>query len=591
MPTKKSEKGEPEPLETKALRIIARKYKLKDALLVDTARDSLRSTGELIYRFRAVSAADANGPKYDVVLDQSGTELDLDEMNKRDEANYFSIPVAPVTPGVGGALISGVTISPTENKLELNHGDTSSETITVIIPPKAGVVKADVYFLADTTGSMGDILNAVKAGAGNILAALNGLGLDFAYGVGNYKDFPNPPNVAFQHQLNPTNIAADVTAAINAWSAGGGSDTPEGQLFALHKLAEAPGGPIGWRAGSKRIIVWFGDAPGHDPVCAAISGDPADITEASATAKLVAEAITVLAISTSNPGLDGDPKAGAGDYIAACGAPGGNPGQGTRIANATGGTFVTGINPGNIVQTIINLVKGAITGIKNVKLVSSGGTMPFVTSISPATGYGPLAGDKEHTLRFEVTFTGVVRCKDTAQVFTGTLDVVADEKVVAQKRVEIAVPACKAEPLFSYSVKFVCGIQPECPCACAPVRPGIYATEINIYNPNTREVPIRKLVIPVVFAGAAAGREPGSVGPKAEDKLILPAHSATMDDCRRLAELLLGAAPANPIPLTIGFLQIISPVELSVTAVYTASGLSAGSVSIDVQQIEPRRIQ
>ena len=63
----------------------------------------------------------------------------------------------------------------------------------------------------------------------------------------------------------------------------------------------------------KLLMVWFGDAPGHDPICTAVSGAPG-ITEATATAKLVAQGITVLAISTANPGLDGDPKAGAADY-------------------------------------------------------------------------------------------------------------------------------------------------------------------------------------------------------------------------------------------------------------------------------------
>src|SRR5262249_2867156 len=149
-----------------------------------------------------------------------------------------------------------------------------------------------VYFLADTTGSMGGILAAVQAGAANILNSLNGLGLDLAYGVGNYKDFPfdaAQDPYAFKHQLNPTNVVTNVQGAINAWSALGGVDTPEANLFALHKLAEAPGGPIGWRAGSQRIIVWFGDAPGHDPVCKAISGEPADVTEASVTAELIAQ--------------------------------------------------------------------------------------------------------------------------------------------------------------------------------------------------------------------------------------------------------------------------------------------------------------
>jgi hypothetical protein len=74
--------------------------------------------------------------------------------------------------------------------------------------------------------------------------------------------------------------------------------------------------------------------------------------------------------------------------------------------------------------------------------------------------------------------------------------------------------------------------------------------------------------------------------PRAADKIILPPHSATMDDCCRIAEMLFGAVPQWPIPLTVGFLEITSRKELSVTAVYTASNLSSGSLSIDVQQIE-----
>src|SRR5207249_1219633 len=56
-----------------------------------------------------------------------------------------------------------------------------------------------------------------------------------------------------------------VAGAINAWQADGGGDTPEAQLFALDQVAQCPG--TGWRPGAKRIIVWFGDAPGHEPVC------------------------------------------------------------------------------------------------------------------------------------------------------------------------------------------------------------------------------------------------------------------------------------------------------------------------------------
>ena len=149
-------------------------------------------------------------------------------------------------------------------------------------------------------------------------------------------------------------------------------------------------------AGSKRIIVSFGDAPAHDPVCAAISGLAVDITEATVTAKLTAEKITVLAISDSAAGLDGDPTVGATNYVAACGAPGGSAGQATRITAATGGLIALSIDPDSIVNTIIDLVKTAVSTINDLSLVAAGATAPFVTSIDPAGGFGPLESDKEH---------------------------------------------------------------------------------------------------------------------------------------------------------------------------------------------------
>jgi hypothetical protein len=63
-----------------------------------------------------------------------------------------------------------------------------------------------------------------------------------------------------------------------------------------------------------------------------------------------------------------------------------------------------------------------------------------------------------------------------------------------------------------------------------------------------------------------------------------------MDDCCRILELALGAPAAGPLPITIGVLQIISTVELEVTAVYTASDGSGAGPSIDVEQIRPQVI-
>jgi hypothetical protein len=559
-------------LAERALALLAKTRKLRDPVLVHAAQALDPATRETVHEFVAVSSADPNGPSYRAILGADGSERE--HMPVLDPLTLASRPVRVDA----RTLAAPVTIQPDTNVLTLNPGATLDETITVTIPQNAGPSKADVYFLADTTGSMAGVLAAVQAGANNILTALSGLGLDLMFGVGNYKDFPPASPSPFTHQLNPTNVAANVTAAIGVWSAIAGGDIPEAQFLALDQLAQPPGGSTGWRAGAKRIIVWFGDAPGHDPICTAVSGLGSAITEASLTTNLVSEQIVVLAISTATPGLDADPVPGSTDYTGTCGAPGGSAGQGTRLAAATGGAFVTGINPGTIVNAIISLVTAAVSSINNVKLVPSATIAPFVASISPAAGYGPLSGAAEHVLKFEVKFRGIP-CTDKEQVFNGTLDVVADGAVVAAKRVQITVPACKPKAV-RYSVNFVCGTQEE-GCDCTPVRPGHYATQISIHNYSGDTVEIRKNFIPVVLAGAAVGREPKVAKARAEDAIKLPPHTATMDDCCRITELLFGA-PVNGI--TIGVLEIVASRDVAVTAAYTTG------TSLDVEPIVGRAI-
>jgi hypothetical protein len=142
--------------------------------------------------------------------------------------------------------------------------------------------------------------------------------------------------------------------------------------------------------------------------------------------------------------------------------------------------------------------------------------------------------------------------------------------------------------LLVYSVKFVCGEQKDDCCGCAPVRPGHYSSEINILNPTGKEAFLLLRPIPLVVAGAVTGREPKFNGPGKPDAIRLPAHSATMADCCRIQELILGAKPSGAVPLTIGILEIVSTADLSVTAVYTATDRAGSSPSIDVNQIPAR---
>lgn len=550
-------------------------------VIARTASDRHPKDKRPIHLFLAFRSGGANEDAVELILDDDAEHVEL----ASERRALFPADISPVSPDVVKGV--KVRINPEVNDLRLGECDTFKEKLTVTIPASAAVAPADIYFLADNTGSMTSVIAAVQAGASAIFSGLTALsGLQF--GVGEYRDFDNAgdTSLAFQNLQPITANTAAVTSAINTWSASGGGDLPEAQFYALDQVAGSSA--IGWRPGVKHIVVWLGDAPGHDPICAAASGLPYDITEASVTAKLVAGQITVLAVSVfdgyADPnGLNDDPT-NLGSPInpayTACGGPGGTAGQATRIAGATGGVVVNGVDPSAVVATIIAELKALLT-IGNVHLQPVGAIAAFVTSITPP-GYGPLPGDQVNVLEFEVTFSGDVEdCSPRDRVFTGAIDVVVDGSVVAAKPTKITVPACK----YTYAVKFVCGTQADCGCGCSPVRPGTYATEINILNPHCKEATITKRVVPLVFAGAVTGREPAIAEARATDRIVLPPGAATMDDCCRIAELLYGGVPDSGLPPTVGFLEIVSDVELHVTAVYTATDSRGNGLSFEAETI------
>jgi len=227
------------------------------------------------------------------------------------------------------------------------------------IPPKP-----DIYFLTDSTGSMGPVIAAIQGDADAILAAVDASTTDPRYGAGDYKDFPpnaSPPSPYAFNNAAPIPAADDdgaaALAAIGAWAAGGGGDGPEGQFYAQDQIAS---GAAAFRPDSVPIVVWFGDAPAHDPVCSAISGLGYDIDETSATTKLTTAGINVVAISVVTAAgafypaaLDDDPTAYAGDYLPICGGENGAAGQATRIATATGGVHLTSVSPEDIADAIL----------------------------------------------------------------------------------------------------------------------------------------------------------------------------------------------------------------------------------------------
>lgn len=78
---------------------------------------------------------------------------------------------------------------------------------------------------------------------------------------------------------------------------------------------------------------------------------------------------------------------------------------------------------------------------------------------------------------------------------------------------------------------------------------------------------MRKFLLPVVLDGKPRGREPEYVRVQAHDSIVLQPNTATMDYCYRIGQLLYGAPPPQPLPLMIGYLELISTLPLAIDAV------------------------
>lgn len=443
-------------LQTKALECLCELEKLTDLIIVHFKTDVVPSTKARVFKFFAAKKGTPNDPQYEIVIDERGSSVNLDNLSKQEGTVFFvghdlkiDIDRSKLLPAEDSG--EGIVIDPDTNEWILKFGDKETEIITVKIPKGWSTLqKVDIYFLADTTGSMRPVIDEIKRSSEAILTALSDLGEDIAFGVGSYKDFPSrlePDDIPFGHQLNPTTIIEDVQAAINAWSVGGGSDRPESQLFALDQIAR--GSNIRWRSDSKRIIVWFGDEPGHEPVCQAISGLTYDIDVNYLEEQLDRRKFTVIAISTTTGnGLDADPTIGAVDYEV-CGEPGGTPSQATNIARATDrGDHILGIEPVAIANAIINALTTVFTPevLEDVHLDTEDNIDPFV-SVSPqeyiADELEFQPGTDELILTFEVDFEGVIPCKaGEDQTFRGNISVVVNDNTRTSKSVTITVPKC-----------------------------------------------------------------------------------------------------------------------------------------------------
>lgn len=197
-----------------------------------------------------------------------------------------------------------------------------SEDVTKTVHTSPVPPNPDIVFLADTTGSMSGEIANVKANVASVMADVQAAEPSAQFGVAQYKDVGDSLTFNVDQTVTPDTTA--VQSAVNTWSASGGGDTPEAQLFALHQLAHPA--VAGWRSGGTRIIAWFGDQPGHDPSNGASLG--------AAIGALTGADVRVVAVSTGANQLD-------------------VTGQATAITDATGGTLLSGVGPDAVSAAIL----------------------------------------------------------------------------------------------------------------------------------------------------------------------------------------------------------------------------------------------
>lgn len=219
------------------------------------------------------------------------------------------------------ATAASGTVDPISVNEALDPGQSITITKTVSTPELPP--QPDIVLMVDRTGSMGEAIDGVKTNMAAVIATVSASQPEAQWAVASYCD---------EAEANPfvlhSNLSADTTAtvaAVNGITLCGGGDEEEAQLNALWQIGDG-GDAVAFRPDSSRIVVWFGDAPGHDPSLGHTLGDAID--------SLTGAEAKVVAISVGANRLD-------------------LTGQATAITTATSGTLLSGVGADEVSAAIV----------------------------------------------------------------------------------------------------------------------------------------------------------------------------------------------------------------------------------------------
>ncbi|EKE45175.1 hypothetical protein OCGS_0870 [Oceaniovalibus guishaninsula JLT2003] len=278
---------------------------------------------------------------------------------------------------LAAGLAAADTISPmsyTNDDLAVGESVTIQKTV-VIEASGATDALIDAFFLIDTTGSMGDEVEAAKIAAADLLTGLRSFG-DLSSGVGVFGERALLSD-AIRSDLNTNDsiTTTAIAAQVNLGDPDGGFDFPESSNTAIDLVANN----ASFRPGSNRFIFVLGDA--------SAKGTP----DADVIASLAAKNVNLVGINFGGSAF-ADDITDLGGTVFSSGA------DADEIVAAVTAGISAGFAEYNSV-TVGDLGGGGVIGVSAVCTGADIGTC------SGAEAMGDFDRATDRTFTFDVTFT------------------------------------------------------------------------------------------------------------------------------------------------------------------------------------------
>ncbi|XP_059899083.1 integrin beta-8 isoform X1 [Gadus macrocephalus] len=179
------------------------------------------------------------------------------------------------------ATLSGTQVSPSDIQVTLRPG---SEASFIVAVSQLQRYPVDLYYLVDVSASMKENLDQLKTVGVALSHRMREHSSDLHLGFGSFVDKPVSPYInvhpskinnpcsdyevrcrpahGYHHILSVTHNITEFSRVIERQLISGNMDTPEGGLDAMLQAAVCQR-ELGWRTGSKRLLLLMTDQPSH----------------------------------------------------------------------------------------------------------------------------------------------------------------------------------------------------------------------------------------------------------------------------------------------------------------------------------------